>query len=163
MGKKIICLDYDKNIMANCHYEIYQDGQLSAQGQTHSNGEAFLDQGVSFEEKMVIRFWPSERSKETAYETNSFVWEEDAEAKWLRAPKEYIIPLRQTENTANEPANYMQKWHEVVEGDTLESLSRQYGTTMDAFNLKNNLSGAQLEIGYRLYLPIDATRPTDKV
>lgn len=149
--------------MANCHYEIYQDGQLSAQGQTNSNGEAFLDQGVSFEKELKITFWSSERSRDTAYETNPFVWEGNDEAKWLRAPKEYIIPLRQTENTANEPANYMQKWHEVMGGDTLESLSQKYGTTVEALKVKNSLLGDQLKNGEKVYLSVGASRPEPKI
>ena len=43
--------------------------------------------------------------------------------------------------------------HKVRQGDTLFSLARQYGTTVQALRALNNLKGSNLKIGAQLRVP----------
>lgn len=44
--------------------------------------------------------------------------------------------------------------HSIVSGDTLFSLSRRYGVTVEALQRENNLSGNALNVGQMLRLPL---------
>ena len=43
--------------------------------------------------------------------------------------------------------------HKVRQGDTLFSLAKQYGTTVDALRALNNLKGSALKVGAQIRVP----------
>lgn len=49
--------------------------------------------------------------------------------------------------------------HTVVRGDTLYSLARRYGTTVDAIKQENNISGTVIYIGQSLWIPSSPVQP----
>ena len=46
--------------------------------------------------------------------------------------------------------------HTVVHGDTLYSIARRYGTSVDALQRANHLSGTNIYVGQRLSIPTSA-------
>ena len=160
MSKKINFVDHKGNPLANCHYEIVQNNRVLISGQADAQGKTEITQTISSITPVKILFWLPERQRDGAYETDHFLWAEEISEKWIKAPEEYVIPLRRTDNIAEEPANYMQKMHKVEQGDTLYNIANRYHTTVDAIKTKNNLESDTIAIGQQLLLPENATRPT---
>lgn len=52
--------------------------------------------------------------------------------------------------------------HTVVRGDTLFSIARHYGTTVDAIRQANHLTGTNIYVGQRLQIPQTAIAPTPR-
>ncbi len=60
-----------------------------------------------------------------------------------------IVPPVSTPNTPAPPLA-TERYHSVVQGDTLFNISRRYGLTVDRLKQLNNLSGDTISIGQRL-------------
>ena len=81
-------------------------------------------------------------------------WEELAEAV-VRALADYVgvtyIP----------PEGSTSNYYVVKSGDTLYSIARNYGVTVNALKSANNLESNNLTIGMRLVIPTDVVTPND--
>lgn len=74
----------------------------------------------------------------------------------LEAPAGAIAPPSRATNRRSARLNV--RTHKVRPGDTLSSLARRYGTSVNALRALNNLKGSNLKVGAQLRVPGTGTR-----
>lgn len=91
--------------------------------------------------------------------------------RWASPPQgsyRIIVPSAKAEKAysliANQPSNRVitNSRHTVVKGESLYSISKKYGTTVNAIKHSNRLKGAYLSIGQQLLIPVGDANTTSQ-
>ncbi|UOO76470.1 LysM peptidoglycan-binding domain-containing protein [Neisseria sp. Dent CA1/247] len=157
---RIEFLDAENNPMAGCHFQIMHYFQVLQDGIADSQGRGVFRSDLIKNKKIWLRFWGKGQTQESAFASQTFLWQENVVTQPVKAPTIYEVDLRETENNNNEPAEYRQAFYEVQAGDTWESIAEKCETEAVLIRLVNNLQDdAPLEVGDALLLPRGAKRP----
>lgn len=157
---RIEFLDAENNPMAGCHFQIMHYFQVLQDGIADSQGRGVFRSDLIKNKKIWLRFWGKGQTQESAFASQTFLWQENVVTQPVKAPTIYEVDLRESENNNNEPAEYRQAFYEVQAGDTWESIAEKCETEAVLIRLVNNLQDdAPLEVGDALLLPRGAKRP----
>ncbi|MBR9921873.1 MAG: LysM peptidoglycan-binding domain-containing protein [Bacteroidetes bacterium] len=119
--------------------------------------------GIAYEDEMEFEddFWSPEipvveRDTETTdpipdlEEDEEFLDEIEVDPNLPDPSPEVIDPIEPPADDNIEPAQPENVYHTVIKGDTLYSLSRRYGTTVDAIKQLNGLDSNLISVGQQL-------------
>ena len=159
---QIKTLNFDSQIIPNCHYQILINSKILQKGQTNSEGKAIINYNLIKNKKIRLKFWAKEQPEDAAFETNIFEWFENIFCLSAKAPKVYEIPLLPTENINHEPEKYAQAFYLVGKGTTWEDIANECKTNSFLLKIENGFrpdEDVQLEQGAKLFLPLGSCRP----
>ena len=79
---------------------------------------------------------------------------------WVYVGQRLAIPGRSSSPVAPAPVAPSDGWHVVQAGNTLFSISRMYGTTVDAIRAANGINTDTIYVGQRLRIPAGSAAPS---
>jgi TIGR02594 family protein len=155
---KIIFFTFQNYRFSECFFNIFLNDSLVYSGRANKQGEALLDGNKIHGKKIRIHFWKDEKTKNSPFKTNEFLWEKEVSEKLIREPVTKKILLEQaiTDGKFGE-GKYVQSYYIVKNGDTYESLEERFSPNFIPMLFINNLPlDYKPKMGDVLLLPINS-------